>query len=88
MMPPWEKRSSVPVSQSKDPRGRLSLKCLSTVLPSAPDKTGAPFAQTWALMELFWTNERAAMAARPARVGIFRCLKEVFGELETETLSQ
>ncbi|KAG8240511.1 hypothetical protein J6590_106893, partial [Homalodisca vitripennis] len=25
----------------------------------------ADLALTWALMELFWTNERAAMAARP-----------------------
>ncbi|KAG8329450.1 hypothetical protein J6590_085567 [Homalodisca vitripennis] len=25
----------------------------------------ADLAVTWALMELFWTNERAAMAARP-----------------------
>ncbi|KAG8317927.1 hypothetical protein J6590_015916 [Homalodisca vitripennis] len=28
-------------------------------------KTGATLALTWALMELFWTNEKAAMAARP-----------------------
>ncbi|KAG8247012.1 hypothetical protein J6590_071871 [Homalodisca vitripennis] len=27
--------------------------------------TGATLAVTWALMELFWTNEKAAMAARP-----------------------
>ncbi|KAG8289270.1 hypothetical protein J6590_106414, partial [Homalodisca vitripennis] len=27
--------------------------------------TGATLALTWALMELFWTNEKAAMAARP-----------------------
>ncbi|KAG8246145.1 hypothetical protein J6590_091073 [Homalodisca vitripennis] len=28
-------------------------------------ETGATLAVTWALMELFWTNEKAAMAARP-----------------------
>ncbi|KAG8278984.1 hypothetical protein J6590_008002 [Homalodisca vitripennis] len=28
-------------------------------------RTGATLAVTWALMELFWTNEKAAMAARP-----------------------
>ncbi|KAG8280722.1 hypothetical protein J6590_074509 [Homalodisca vitripennis] len=28
-------------------------------------RTGATLALTWALMELFWTNEKAAMAARP-----------------------
>ncbi|KAG8321734.1 hypothetical protein J6590_041186 [Homalodisca vitripennis] len=35
------------------------------LLPVPVSRTGATLALTWALMELFWTNEKAAMAARP-----------------------